>query len=134
MKVKVLEGGFMPTRGSEGSVGLDLRATEDYELKNCLQKLPIKIKLQIPQKYYGHICCRSSLAKKGCSIEAGIIDQDYRGEIQVMLRVRETKLSIKKGDRIAQLLIIPYYDNDIQQVQQLNQTDRGEGGFGSTGI
>ena len=133
MKVKVLDGGFMPTRGSVGSAGLDLRSTEDYELKNCLQKIPIKIQLSIPKNYYGHICCRSSLAKKGCSIEAGIIDQDYRGEIQVMLRVRE-QLTIKKGDRIAQLIIKPYYNIELEEVESLDQTTRGEGGFGSTGI
>lgn len=133
MQVKVLDGGFIPTRGSEGSAGLDLRSTKDYELNNCLQKIPIKIKLAIPKNHYGHICCRSSLAKKGCSIEAGIIDQDYRGEIQVMLRVREA-LSIKRGDKIAQIIIKPYHHTEIQVVQDLDKTSRGEGGFGSTGI
>ena len=133
MQVKVLEGGFMPSRGSVGSAGLDLKATQDYQLVNCLQKIPIKIKLAIPKEHYGHICCRSSLAKKGCSIEAGIIDQDYRGEIQVMLRVREP-LTIKKGDKIAQLIIKPYYHTELVKVDELDQTSRGDGGFGSTGI
>lgn len=133
MQVKVLEGGFMPLRGSVGSAGLDLKATQDYQLVNCLQKIPIKIKLAIPKDHYGHICCRSSLAKKGCSIEAGIIDQDYRGEIQVMLRVREP-LTIKKGDKIAQLIIKPYYHTELVKVDELDQTSRGDGGFGSTGI
>tara|TARA_B100000902_G_scaffold399596_1_gene471254 strand:- start:2797 stop:3198 length:402 start_codon:yes stop_codon:yes gene_type:complete len=133
MEVKVLEGGFMPSRGSVGSAGLDLKATQDYQLVNCLQKIPIKIKLAIPKDHYGHICCRSSLAKKGCSIEAGIIDQDYRGEIQVMLRVREP-LTIKKGDRVAQLIIKPYYHTELVKVDELDQTSRGDGGFGSTGI
>ena len=133
MQVKVLEGGFMPSRGSVGSAGLDLKATQDYQLVNCLQKIPIKIKLAIPKDHYGHICCRSSLAKKGCSIEAGIIDQDYRGEIQVMLRVREP-LTIKKGDKIAQLIIKPYYHTELVKVDELDQTSRGDGGFGSTGI
>lgn len=133
MQVKVLEGGFMPLRGSVGSAGLDLKATQDYQLVNCLQKIPIKIKLSIPKDHYGHICCRSSLAKKGCSIEAGIIDQDYRGEIQVMLRVREP-LTIKKGDKIAQLIIKPYYHTELVKVDELDQTSRGDGGFGSTGI
>lgn len=133
MEVKVLEGGFMPSRGSVGSAGLDLKATQDYQLVNCLQKIPIKIKLAIPNDHYGHICCRSSLAKKGCSIEAGIIDQDYRGEIQVMLRVREP-LTIKKGDKIAQLIIKPYHHTELVKVDELDQTFRGDGGFGSTGI
>lgn len=134
MKVLLLEGGYLPTRGSTHSAGYDLKATKEYNLKNTLKKIPIGIKIKLPDNHYGHICCRSSLAKRGCSIEAGIIDQDYRGEICVMLRTRETEIEIKKGDRIAQLLVIPCYMKEIEQVSYLDDTERGEGGFGSTGI
>lgn len=132
MKVLLMENGYMPTRGTPGSAGFDLKSTKEYKLKNCLQKIPLAIKLGLPKNYYGHICCKSSLAAQGCSVEAGVIDEDYRGEVSVMLRVRDTHLHIKKGQKIAQLLIIPYY-KEIEQVESLDTTKRGTGGFGSTG-
>lgn len=134
MKILVMKGGFLPTRGTEGSAGLDLKSTESYSARNCLLKIPIKIKLAIPKNYYGHICCRSSLAAKGCSIEAGIIDQDYRGEIKVLLRVRDQHMEIKVGDSIAQLILKPYYSPELEIVNTLDTTNRGDGGFGSTSI
>ncbi len=132
MQVQV-DGGFMPQRGSESSAGLDLYATENYDLKPGLHLLPIGIKIKFPKNYYGQIFCRSSLAIKGCSVEGGVIDEDYRGEIKVLLRTRN-KITIEKKDKIAQLVVLPYWTGTpVQTSTKLNETRRGEGSFGSTG-
>lgn len=130
MQVEIING-ILPERGSAGSAGLDLYLPTDYDLEPGLHLLPIGIKMSIPYNHYGQILCRSSLAIKGCSIEGGVIDQDYRGEIKVLLRTIQ-KLSFQKGDKIAQIVIIPYWSG-TPVIEKLNETRRGEKGFGSTG-
>lgn len=126
----------LPTRGTEKSIGLDLYATEDFIIGELGRDLiSTGIAIQLPPNTYAQIAPRSSLAlNHGLQTGAGIIDEDYRGEIKVLLfNLSKNIYYGKKGDKIAQLIIhdIKYYP--IQEVQLLNKTERGIKGFGSTG-
>jgi dUTP pyrophosphatase len=138
MKIKLTDfNAQIPTKGSEHSAGYDL-----YSCCNALiypqERMLIKtgIVLEIPESFYGRIAPRSGLAlKNGIDVMAGVIDSDYRGEIGVILynTDKNTPFHIKIGDRIAQLIIEKYYTFDLQKEQIINSTERGSGGFGSTG-
>tara|TARA_B110000008_G_scaffold127799_2_gene130279 strand:- start:11173 stop:11580 length:408 start_codon:yes stop_codon:yes gene_type:complete len=130
MKVELLEGGLNPIRATDGSAGFDLFSPTDLKLDVGLHKIPLKFKMELPRYTFGNIRCRSSLAKRGMSVEAGVIDEDYRGEVQVMLRVREP-FECKRGHAIAQLIVQRYCVPRIFK-GIVNPTRRGDGGFGST--
>jgi dUTP pyrophosphatase len=124
------------TRGSEFSAGNDLCANKEIVVKfGEIAKVPTGIKVSIPEGYYGKIEARSGLAiKQGISIMAGVIDSDYRGEIFVgMTRVIPGEYKISKGDKMAQIIIHKYYCVTKHIVTSLDDTERGDGGFGSTG-
>ena len=130
----------IPTKGSESAAGYDLySAGDDIEIPAWQSRvIPTGIKVHLPHGTYGHIASRSGLAKKGFTVDGGIIDPDYEGEIMVILR-NSTDLNtvIKKYDRIAQLILIQYKNVPIREVRDLKKlfgpTQRGIGGFGSTG-
>mgnify|MGYP003757960729 CR=1 FL=1 len=142
MKVKVINKSKhdLPHYSTSASAGMDLRAniSKDIYLKSKEIKLiPTGIALAIPKKFEIQIRPRSGLAaKNGISIvnTPGTIDSDYRGEIKVILiNQSKKKFRIKNGDRIAQMVISPTIKAKIQEVSSLTKTDRGSGGFGSTG-
>lgn len=133
MQVKKLkENAILPERANRYAAGYDLYLPCDTTLEVGLNKVHVGIAIQIPPGNYGRIACRSSLAKRGMTVEAGVIDEDYRGEIIVLLRVREP-FELKRGWKIAQIIITPYMTPEIIQVDELGETERGSGGFGSTG-
>lgn len=132
---------FLPVYSTEGSSGADLFAAveEDITIKPRERKLiPSGIKLEIPEGYEAQIRPRSGLAiKYGITLvnTPGTIDSDYRGEIKViMINLGEEDFTIKRGDRIAQMVIAPVIKADFIFGTSLNETKRGSGGFGSTGI
>ena len=142
MKIKRLdERAIIPTRGSEEAAGYDLYAVLEND---NLTIWPHETKMvdtgwamKIPKKFFGAIFARSGLASKQGLRPAncvGVIDSDYRGPVKVALHndTNEHQV-IKQGDRIAQLLIIPCCTPDLKEVDELDETERGEGGFGSTG-
>ena len=131
MFVKVLNNGIVPKRATSGSAGYDLYTPIDLVLDPGLHKIKLGICLHLPDKTFGSIRCRSSLAKMGISVEAGVIDEDYRGEVAVLLRVR-TPVQCYRGHAIAQLIVQPYLSPNIIVIDDLDNTDRGSGGFGST--
>lgn len=138
MKIKLTDfNSQIPTKGSEHSAGYDLYSCCNaliYPQERALVKTGIV--LEIPEGYYGRIAPRSGLAlKNGIDVMAGVIDSDYRGEIGVILYNTDKKIPfhIKIGDRIAQLIIEKYYNFDLEKSEDLNFSDRGSGGFGSTG-
>lgn len=131
LSVHVLENGIAPCRKTNGAAAYDLFTPEPLALGEGLHKINLKIKIQLPPNTFGSIRCRSSLAKKGCSVEAGVIDEDYRGEVAVMLRTRDSLL-LPKGHAIAQLIIQPFLKPIVKIVNSLDTTIRGIGGFGST--
>lgn len=144
MKVlfKKLKGdAVIPTRGSKCSAGYDLYAcTDEEEIKippHATVKVGTGLSFAVPDGYFGAIFARSGLAAKEGLRPAncvGVADSDYRGEYIVALHNdSETEKTVKKGDRIAQLVILPYLEAEFEENANLDETERGAGGFGSTG-
>ena len=130
----------LPAYAYPGDAGLDLRAAEACTLAPFERRMiPCGIALAIPRGYAGFVLPRSGLAAKhGISIvnAPGLIDSDYRGEVKVILvnlDPRET-FTVEKGDRIAQLVIMATPAATLVPVAELSETNRGEGGFGSSGV
>ena len=130
-----LDGGRIPTRGSDEAAGLDLYASQTLTIppqKRMLVSTCIKIKL--PSGTYGRIAPRSGLSLKGIDVAAGVIDRDYTGEIKVMLANNGTNdFTVNSDDRIAQLIVERIAIVDVEKVEKLDTTHRGAQGFGSTG-
>jgi dUTP pyrophosphatase len=125
----------LPTRAHPDDAGLDLYGLEDISLEAGQGKMArTGIALALPQGHVGMVADRSSLAKKGIKTAGGIIDAGYRGEVHVVLwNVSSTPIQLRRGERIAQLLILPIATPGVLEVTSLNETPRGAGGFGSTG-
>ena len=130
----------LPRRASMGSAGVDLQAMIDAPLTLEPQKLyriPTGIAMELPQDYVGLIYGRSGLGVKygiTLSNSVGVIDSDYRGEIMVGLcNVSDTPYTISPMDRVAQLVITPVPAVEYVWAQELSDTARGDGGFGSSG-
>jgi dUTP pyrophosphatase len=139
LKVKLLsEDGTLPKRMNDLDAGYDISSAEDYIIHPGPHHYAVstKIAVAIPPGYYGRIAPRSGLAYKyGIDVLAGVIDASFRGEIKVILiNHGEKHFTICKGDRIAQLVIEKICTPPVQQVEELDDTERGEGGFGSTGM
>lgn len=135
IKVTLSPGATMPTRGSDGAAGYDIYALEDTVI-NCFQFIPVStgVSIEIPAGHYGRVAPRSGLAvKHGVMVGAGVIDSDYRGEVKVALATLNCVYEFKKGDRIAQIIIERIATPEMVHVDSLDDTDRGAGGFGSTG-
>ena len=130
----------LPSYAHEGDAGMDLRSTETVTLKPYERRLvSTGLAIAIPDGYAGLVLPRSGLAlKKGLTVAntPGLIDAHYRGELKVIaLNVNpENPVTIKAGDRIAQLVIQRVPQVQVIEVDELDDTDRGEGGFGSSGI
>lgn len=127
-----------PTYGSREAAGLDLYADMSalwglFPLERRL--VPTGLAVAIPPGYYGRIAPRSGLAfKQGIDVLAGVIDSDYRGHLQVVLiNLSDSFVSFEPQERIAQLIITPYVRCHIVEAHLLPDTERGAGGFGSTG-
>lgn len=130
----------MPEYKTKGAAVMDLVASndEDITLKPLERFLvPTGIKIELPENYEAQIRPRSGLSiKNGISLIncVGTIDEDYRGEIKVgLVNLSNETYTIERGERIAQMIIAPVTKADIQVVDELSETTRGEGGFGSTG-
>jgi dUTP pyrophosphatase len=125
----------LPTRAHADDAGLDLYALEDGVIaagSGVMARTGIAIAL--PAQTVGLIADRSSMAKKGVKTAGGVIDAGYRGEIQIVLRnIASEEFRFSKGERIAQLLILPCLTPAVVETDDLSNTGRGNGGFGSTG-
>ena len=155
IKIKMDKGAIAPTRGHQWDGGMDLYAMEDcivppavitgeswdaddgtYE---CIQLgslvIDTGIHLEIPEGFYGAVRSRSGLmCKHGITVGDGTIDAHYTGPIKVCLfNNRDTEYCVKAGDKIAQLVIAPCIFPRLELVDKFEETDRGDGGFGSTG-
>lgn len=129
-----------PTYGSEYSAGADLYSAEEGDVTIAPGKAVLihtGIVAEIPAGYVGLIFARSGLAtKRGLapSNKVGVIDADYRGEIMVSLYNQSDKdQSVEAGERIAQMAIVPFLHAEFEEADELSDTVRGSGGFGSTG-
>jgi len=127
----------IPTRGSAFAAGYDLYASKSTTIP-ARGKVLVSTDLSIatPEGTYGRVAPRSGLASKNfIDTGAGVIDADYRGEVKVLLfNHAEADFEVKKGDRIAQLVLERIYTPEVLEVAELEASVRGAGGFGSTGV
>ncbi len=125
----------IPSYATLRAAGLDLYSMEDYSIRpGETHMFKTGIAMEIPEGYAGLIWDRSGLGSKEIHRFAGVVDDDYRGEVRVILHNNaKKKYDIKKGDRIAQMLIQEVEKVIIEDVDELSDTFRGEGGFGSSG-
>ena len=132
---KVTDQAILPTRAHADDAGLDLYAFEPGVIK-AGEGLVARtgIAMALPPGTVGLVADRSSMAKKGVKTSGGVIDAGYRGEIHIVLRnITHQDITFDRGERIAQLLILPILTPAVVEVHSLDETSRGEKGFGSTG-
>lgn len=136
---KLSDSAVLPTRGSSSAAGYDLYADVEREqiAPGQTVKIPVGVAMEIPEGYFGGIFARSGLSTKEGLRPAncvGVIDSDYRGPILVPLHNdSDTVREVVQGEKIAQMVVLPYLAAEFEEVEQLEETQRGEGGFGSTG-
>ena len=137
---KLTETAILPERGSAYAAGYDLFAdvAENMEIKPHETKMiGTGLAMEIPEGYFGGIFARSGLASKEALRPAncvGVVDADYRGEVKVALHNDgDVVRTITPGQKVAQLVIVPFLSVEFNEVEMLNETVRGVGGFGSTG-
>lgn len=138
MKVKLMnEYAQLPTRGSKDAAGLDLYCPLHIKVPaDSQKKIPLGLAVEIPKGYMGLLVPRSSMSKTPlrCANSVGVIDADYRGELSIAYEnISCSDYMIFRGDRIAQLIIVPIAIVDVEEAQTLSETERGNGGYGSTG-
>ena len=134
---KLSDKAIVPTRGSEWSAGLDLYAAETKTIApGARAVVKTDISIACPKGTYGRIAPRSGLTvKHGIDVGAGVVDADYRGPVGVVLfNLGQKEFQIQPGDRIAQLVLEKIVMAPIEVVDDLEATERGTGGFGSTGV
>jgi dUTP pyrophosphatase len=145
IKVKKIDGKnqaiSLPQRATQGSAGFDLMASNDEEIVIAPGEralIPTGIAIELPQGLEAQIRPRSGLAwKYGITLlnTPGTIDSDYRGEIKIiMINLGKEPFRLKKGDRIAQMVISRFVECKLEEVKELTETERSSGGFGHTGI
>ena len=137
---KLKNNAILPTYGSKEAAGADLYACLEDSVQIEPGKtvfVPTGIAMEIPKGYAGLAYARSGLACKqdlAPANKGGVIDSDYRGEFMIALHNHGSEVrTISHGDRIAQLVITPVYTPGFREVEELSDTQRGAGGFGSTG-
>jgi dUTP pyrophosphatase len=139
MKVKIEKmhtNAVVPKYAKPGDAGLDLTAiSEEWNEGNTMVTYGTGLAVEIPEGYVGLLFPRSSVSKTTLNLanSVGVIDSGYRGEIMFKFRYLEEGMTYDVGDRIGQLIIMPYPQVEFEEVEDLSFTERGEGGFGSTG-
>ena len=137
---KLRENAVLPTYGSEFSAGADLYALPESDVVIApgeTKLIPTGLAMEIPEGYGGFIYARSGLASKrglAPANKVGVVDADYRGEVMVALHNHSgVAQTVAVGERVAQLVIAPFLKVEFEQADELSDTVRGAGGFGSTG-
>lgn len=132
---RLVPGAKLPTRAHPGDAGLDLYAAETVSLRpgqGTIVKTGVAV--AVPKGHVGLVADRSSMARSGLKTAGGVIDAGYRGEVGIILwNISRNTLRVAKGDRVAQLLLLPIAVPAVKEVTGLSRTRRGKGGFGSTG-
>lgn len=137
IKTKLLENGTMPSYSREGDACLDCYAAEDVFIeKGVTKKVKLGFALELPVGYEAQIRPRSGLSLIGLDVKLGTIDSNYRGEVSAIIQNNSTldEYKILKGNRVAQMLIQKVEPISLVEVDALSETNRGENGFGSSGL
>ena len=124
----------IPVRATEGSAGYDVFAYNDKLIpKHSVRRICIGVKIEIPPGMYAEFKTRSSYVLKNLTVEGGVIDSDYRGLLYVCIRNHnDMDYLVKQNDKIAQLIFLRCEYPELNKVEVLTETERGEGAFGST--
>ena len=138
MKIKLDPGGTTPTKADQGAAGYDLYACGDYTIyPNEVVKVSCGVSMEIPEGVVGLLFARSGLGinKRITPANAvGVIDSSFRGTVVAALQnLSDDKFVIANGDRVAQMVFVQYNSYNFEVVEELSETSRGEGGFGSSG-
>jgi len=139
INVKLTDGAPLPKHAKPGDAGLDLTTRETVTLlPGDTRVVGTGVAVEIPEGYFGLVVPRSGLGSRGVNLSncAGVIDSGYRGEIRAPLHNNHrvgAPVVIKRGERVAQLLVLPYVSCECVEVDELGETERGTDGFGSTG-
>lgn len=125
----------MPKFAHDTDAGMDLFSPSRHVIPaEGMSQVPLEIKMAVPVRHVGLIMDKSSLAIRGLHVVAGVVDAGYRGEVIVAIRnLNQAPYVIEEGTKVAQMLILPVPYMTTAQVESLDDTARGEGGFGSTG-
>lgn len=140
MKVKIKKlhpDAVIPKYAKLGDAGMDLVAiSEEWNEYNTMVTYDTGLSMEIPEGYVGLLFPRSSISKTDLVLanSVGVIDSGYRGPIMFKFRYNEEGMVYDVGDRIGQILILPYPQVQFEEVEELSTSERGEGGFGSTGV
>lgn len=145
IKIKKLrEGAIIPCKATAGSAAYDVYIPQDYTVKQGRQVIPLGFAIEMPYGLEAKIEPRSGFASKGmeaadrirhdCDVISGKIDSDYRGECGVIVNNRSCEFRLQAGARVAQMTIYWVEDAEFTPAQELSDTDRGEGGFGHSGV
>lgn len=134
MKIKLNKDAFMPERAHATDAGLDLRSRDSvWIFPDEHHMFDTGVHVQIPDGYFGLVASKSGLMGKGLT-SRGIIDNSYTGSIKVVLfNHGNAAYEVRKGDKISQLIIVPCAFPELELVDELEETERGDGGFGSSG-
>jgi dUTP pyrophosphatase len=126
-----------PKNEREGDAGYDVFSTENVEIDaGAIAFVRTGLRISIPKGYFALLCLRSSMVLRNLTLAncVGIIDSGFRGEIKIAMRnLNDTKISIQKYERVAQLIMMQHYSANFIDVATLESSDRADGGFGSTG-
>ena len=124
-----------PRKAYRGDAGFDLTAVSSEDLPNGKIRYGTGIAVEIPEGYVGLVFPRSSIFRFGLTLSnsVGVIDSGYRGEIMAVFRHTPGELAYQVGDRIAQLVIMPIPEIELQETDELSESLRGMGGYGSSG-
>ena len=138
LKVKLTDGAPLSKHAKQNDAGLDLTTRETVTLKpGETRMVGTGVSVAIPEGHFGLVAPRSGLAcKRGVTFNntPGIIDAGYRGEIKVALRnIGDAEQTVERGERVVQLIVVPYATCECVEVDELSDTERGDGGFGSSG-
>lgn len=138
MFIKLVDGGKAPEKKTEGAAALDCYARTDSDVVIMpfeTVTVPLGFAVDVGKAHYGEIRPRSGLSSRGISVALGTIDNDYRGEVKATVtNLSEDDYVIRNGDRICQFMCCVLSANQYDIVEELDETARGSGGFGSTGI
>lgn len=136
MKIKLTKAGQMATYAEPQAAGMDIKASVATIIEpGRIGKVQTDVAIELPEGYYGALVGRSGLAAKGILAHYGTIDTGYRGLLGVILfNTTDEPFKVAVGDRVAQLIVQPFVRVDLEQAEELSDSCRGSGGFGSTGV
>lgn len=132
------DAGYVPEYAHEGDAGLDLRAVESYDIgpgESVMVRTGLRV--EIPAGCVGLEFPRSGLGTKGITLRncVGVIDSGYRGEVMAALwNTTDRPFRVERGDRVCQLVVMPYCPCSLEEVEELSESERGADGYGSTGV